>query len=90
MDVITREVVRSLWGGQHVDWMYRGANGASGGILLLWDRRVVEKREECMGVTHLLVLSRMWRIILNGLLEGVNGPNFDVERRIFYGRSWLG
>jgi hypothetical protein len=48
MDVITREVVHSF-----VDWMYRGANGASGGILLLWDKRVVEKREECMGVTRL-------------------------------------
>jgi hypothetical protein len=49
MDVITWEVVRSLWGGQHVDWIYKGANGVSGGILLMWDRRVVEKREECMG-----------------------------------------
>jgi exonuclease III len=29
MEFITREVVRSLWGGQHVDWMYKGAVGAS-------------------------------------------------------------
>jgi len=49
MAVISREVVQSLWGCIHVDWCYLGANGASGGILLMWDRRVVEKVEECIG-----------------------------------------
>ena len=49
MGVITREVVQSLWRGQHVDWFYKRAVGASGGMLLMWDRRVVEKREDCMG-----------------------------------------
>ena len=48
MDVIILEVVGNLWGGQHVEWMYKEANEASWGILLLWDRRVVEKIEECM------------------------------------------
>jgi hypothetical protein len=32
-----------------VDWCYLGSSGASGGILLMWDRRVVEKIEECVG-----------------------------------------
>jgi hypothetical protein len=31
-----------------VDWIYKGVVGASGSMLLMWDRRVVEKREECM------------------------------------------
>jgi exonuclease III len=35
MGVINREVVRSLWGGQHADWIYKGAVGASGGMLLM-------------------------------------------------------
>jgi hypothetical protein len=26
-----------------------GARGASGGILIMWDRRVVEKMDECVG-----------------------------------------
>jgi exonuclease III len=39
MQVISREVVRSLWGGQHVGWMYKGSNGLSGGMLLMWDRK---------------------------------------------------
>jgi hypothetical protein len=31
-----------------VDWLYLGSRGALGGILLMWDRRVVEKIE-CVG-----------------------------------------
>ena len=30
-------------------WMYKGSNGLLGGMLLMWDRRVVERREECVG-----------------------------------------
>jgi hypothetical protein len=48
-EVITRAVVHSLWGCQHVDWCYMGANGTSGEILIMWDRRVVEKVEEYVG-----------------------------------------
>jgi hypothetical protein len=49
MDVIPKDMVCSLWGGQYVGWMYKEANGALGGILLMWDRKVVEKKEECIG-----------------------------------------
>ena len=30
--------------------MYLGSNGASGGILLMWNRRVVEKIDEAVGL----------------------------------------
>jgi exonuclease III len=46
---VTREIARSLWGCAHMDWCYLGSQGASGGILLMWDRRVVEKMEVCVG-----------------------------------------
>jgi exonuclease III len=46
MEVITGAVVRRLWGCQHVDWCYMGASGASGGILIMWDRPVIEKIDE--------------------------------------------
>ncbi|XP_050281855.1 uncharacterized protein LOC126722746 [Quercus robur] len=38
--LINRAVIRSLWGGQHVDWSYLGSCGASSGDLvmrLLWE-----------------------------------------------------
>ena len=38
MELITRDFVRSLWGCQHVDWVYLGSIGALGGILAMWDR----------------------------------------------------
>jgi hypothetical protein len=49
MDLITRGVVRSIWGINHFDWLYLGTVGALGGILLMWDTRVVEKVDEPVG-----------------------------------------
>ena len=47
--LISNRIVRSLWGGQFVDWVFLRSNGASGGILLMWDSRVVEKMEDAVG-----------------------------------------
>ena len=30
LELITRSLVRSLWGSHHVDWLYCGSDGASG------------------------------------------------------------
>ena len=35
MELITRVVILSLWGGQHVDWSYLGYCGASREVLLM-------------------------------------------------------
>jgi hypothetical protein len=32
----------------HVDWIYLGARGASGGILLMWDRAFLKKEKRDM------------------------------------------
>jgi hypothetical protein len=48
MEFISREVIHSLWQCQHVDWSYLGSRVASRGILLMWNRWVVEKVEECV------------------------------------------
>ena len=48
VELITRGFVRSLWCCHYVDWVYLGSLGASGGILVMWDKRVVEKvRRSC-------------------------------------------
>lgn len=46
MELTRSGVVRSLCRFHHVDWIYLGSVGASGGILSMLDRRVVE---EAMG-----------------------------------------
>jgi hypothetical protein len=71
-----------------VDWIYKAAVGASGGMLLMWDRRVVEKREECMGGYTLACSFKNVEDQFEWVFGGVYGPNGDVERGIF-GRSWL-
>lgn len=48
LEYISSSVVSSLWGYQHVDWRCFDSRGASGGILLMWDRRVVKKIEKCV------------------------------------------
>jgi exonuclease III len=47
MEDMSSSVVRSLWGCHHVDWCCLNCRVASGGILLMWDRRVVQKIEKC-------------------------------------------
>jgi hypothetical protein len=41
--------VHSLWRCPYVDWCHVDSRGASGGILLMWDRRVVSRIDTCMG-----------------------------------------
>jgi len=81
MTVISREVVRSLWGCYHVDWCYLGANGALGGILLMLDRRVVEKVEECVGRSTVACSLRNSGDNVVWAFVGVYGPNDDRDRR---------
>jgi hypothetical protein len=58
--------------------MYKGA---SGGILLMWDKRVIEKREECMGCYTLACSFENVEDRFEWVFGGVYGPNVDVERR---------
>jgi hypothetical protein len=46
LEFITNSVVRSLWECHHVNWCY-SASRRGGGNLLMSNRRVVEKIEEC-------------------------------------------
>jgi exonuclease III len=47
--IISNNIVRSFWGCQFVDWCYSTSCGAFGGILLMWDKRLVEKIEVYVG-----------------------------------------
>jgi hypothetical protein len=55
--------------------------GASGGILLMWDRRVVSKVDVCQGN---FVVACSFRNVVDGrewAFAGVYGPNRDAHRR---------
>jgi hypothetical protein len=77
---ISNVFVHSLWDSPHVDWCYVASRGASGGILLLWDRRVVSRIDSCMGN---FVVACKFKNVDDGLewaFAGVYGPNRDNLR----------
>ena len=80
MDLIDQGIVRSLWGIHHVDWFYLGFEEASRGILLMWDRRVVERIEVAMG--HFSVSCKFQNVFdqKEWAFSGVYGPNIFFDK----------
>jgi exonuclease III len=83
VQVVTRELVQSLWGCAQVDWCYLGAQGASGGILIMWDRRVVEK-VEWVGCFTVACSFRSICDDFTWAFAGVYGPNRDNDRLMLW------
>ena len=74
LELLTKGIVRNIWGIHHVDWLYLGSMGASGGILLMWDSRVVEKLDDAVGNYS---VSCKFRSVVNQsewVFSGVYGP----------------
>jgi hypothetical protein len=61
---VTQGLVRSLWRCKYVDWISLDSIGASGGIILMWDRRVVERVDEAIGCFS---ISCRFREVASGL-----------------------
>ena len=55
--------MKTLWGCPHLDWLSLGSNGASGGILLMWDKRVLEKWDEVAGHLSFLQIQEYFRSV---------------------------
>jgi len=88
MEFISRDVFCSLWGCQHVDLCYLGLRGASRGILLMWDRRMVEKIEDCVGTFWLRAPLEMLVNTLSGLLHKLMVQMTMIGK--CFGKNWLG
>ena len=84
LEWITRGMVRSICSCPFVDWLYLGSVGASGGILLMWDRRVVENVEEAVG--HFSVSCKFKNVgdHFEWAFTGVSGPNLNKRRRLMW------
>jgi hypothetical protein len=65
------------------------SNGASGGILLMWDRRVVSKLDECMGRYVMACSLEMLRMGWCGLLQGCMALIVTTSED-FCGKNWQG
>uniref|UniRef100_A0A2N9HAP6 Reverse transcriptase zinc-binding domain-containing protein n=1 Tax=Fagus sylvatica TaxID=28930 RepID=A0A2N9HAP6_FAGSY len=81
---VTQGLVRSLWRCKYVDWTSLDSIGASGGIILMWDRRVVERVDEAIGCFSISCRFREVASGLDWVFSGVYGPNKVVERRMMW------
>jgi len=84
LEVMSCSVVRSLWGCHYVDWCCLDSRGAFGGILIMWDRRVVEKIDECVGEFTLAILFRNVEDYFSWAFAGIYGPNSDGDGRFLW------
>jgi hypothetical protein len=76
--------IRSLWGGPFTGWVVLPASGTSGGILLMWDKRVVECLEEAVGSFS---ISCKFKSVLDQFVwafSGIYSPNDNLERLILW------
>ena len=84
LELITKAVIHSLWGGQHVDWSYLSSCGASERVLLMWDTRVVDKVEEAVGSFS---VSCKFKSVVDQFVwafTGVYGPSPMSDRRLLW------
>ena len=71
-----------------MDWDCLEVEGASGGILLLWEKKVVQKNDVAKGLFSLLCKFRCLEGNFEWMFYGVYGPNLDQKQAMLWG-SWL-
>ena len=84
LEWVTKGLVRSIWSCPYIDWLYLGSEGASGGILLMWDIRVVEKIVEAVG--HFSISCRFKNVSdqFEWAFTGIYGPNLNKKRQFMW------
>ncbi|XP_042952212.1 uncharacterized protein LOC122289294 [Carya illinoinensis] len=81
---IDRHIIRSLWNCSYAGWTTLDSKGASGGILVMWDKRAVNLVEECIGEFSLACsFSNVDDDFVWGF-AGVYGPNDDSSRKFLW------
>ena len=79
-----RQMVCSLWSCLYVDWVALEVDQTTGGVLIMWDKRVLEKMGAMIGTFSVSV---KWQGVVDGLIWAcsvVYGPNDNNER----GHMW--
>jgi exonuclease III len=81
LDALDLHTMRSLWGSQYVDWVALDATNTAGGIVLMWDTRVVEKIDAEIGQFS---VSCYWHGLVDDfdwVCSGVYGPQSEENRQ---------
>lgn len=79
LKAINYSVINSLWSCNRIGWLENVADGASGGILILWENRVIHLVDQFVG--NYPVACRLKNIDddLEWAFAIIYGPNLDSE-----------
>ena len=78
-------MVRSLWSNPYLGWVALNAVNTAGGIVLMWDKRILERIENEVGTFS---VSCRWKGISDGFewaCSGIYGPNLDGIKSAMWG-----
>ncbi|KAF5447539.1 hypothetical protein F2P56_033088 [Juglans regia] len=84
LDFVDRSIICSLWRGSFVGWTYLASSGASGGVLVMLDSRVLEMVEDCISVFSVAYVLRNLEDGWTWALASVYGPNRDWDRYLLW------
>jgi hypothetical protein len=76
-----------MWGGPFAGQVVLPAFGTSGGILLMWDKRVVECLEEAVGS---ISISCKFKSILEQFVWAFSGIYGPIDNSECFGKNYLG
>ena len=79
-----RKLVCSLWSCPYVDWVALDVDQTAGGVLLMWDRRALEKLEVLMGCFSVSV---RWQGVGDGFIWACSGV-YDPNDNNLRGQMW--
>uniref|UniRef100_A0A2N9HG92 Endonuclease/exonuclease/phosphatase domain-containing protein n=1 Tax=Fagus sylvatica TaxID=28930 RepID=A0A2N9HG92_FAGSY len=80
LDKVDGRMISSIWGNRFAGWEVLDAAHTAGGVLLLWDKRVVDRIDSKVGMFS---VSCHWKSLGDGFEwvgTGVYGPNRDDSR----------
>jgi hypothetical protein len=80
LEFISDTLVRNIWSCPFEDWCYLASCGASGGILIIWDKRIVEKIDVFVGEFVLACSFKSVEDDFSWAFARVYGPNMDTLR----------
>ncbi|GLU02749.1 hypothetical protein SLE2022_199870 [Rubroshorea leprosula] len=49
MGTVDRKICRNLWGSEDMDWVAKSSTGMSGGLICVWDSKILKKKETIEG-----------------------------------------
>ncbi len=80
LDRVDWRIIQSIWGNRFVGWAAPNAVNTVGGILLLWDKRVLEMTDSRVGS---FLVSCCWKGLLDGF-EWVGSGVWPESRRSLF------